>query len=93
MFFLALVFLAIRQAARLEALPYLLHDFACAFLPAATSFDRDIPHAAPLLDPLYLRNWIIRSCSWSIYRTLVPINPLAIRREGPRRTSPSCRGY
>jgi hypothetical protein len=47
MFFPALVFLAIRQAARLQALPYPLHDFAGAFLAAAPSFDRDIPHAGP----------------------------------------------
>jgi hypothetical protein len=48
MFFPAFVFLAIRQAARLQALPYLLHDFTGAFLAAATSFDRDVPIAGPL---------------------------------------------
>jgi len=47
MFFPALVFLAIRQVARLQALPYSLHDFAGPFLAAAPSFDRDSPHAAP----------------------------------------------
>src|SRR5438552_3626288 len=49
MFFPGLVFLAIRQAARLQALPYPLHDFAGAFLAAAPSFDRDSPHAGLLI--------------------------------------------
>jgi hypothetical protein len=49
MFFPGLVFLAIRQAARLQALPYPLHDFAGAFLAAAPSFGRDSPHAGPLI--------------------------------------------
>jgi hypothetical protein len=49
MFFPALVFLAIRQVARLQALPYPLHDFAGAFLAAAPSFDRDLQYAGPLI--------------------------------------------
>ena len=71
--FPALVFLAIRQAARLQALPYPLHDFAGAFLAAAPSFGRESPHAGPLITAkvkkpspqLYLWHWIISSCSWS----------------------------
>ena len=48
-FFPALAFLAIQQVARLQALPYPLHDFAGAFLAAAASFDRDIRHAGLLI--------------------------------------------
>jgi hypothetical protein len=45
MFFPALAFLAIRQVARLQALPYPLHDFAGAFLTTTFSFDRVGQHA------------------------------------------------
>jgi hypothetical protein len=49
MFFPTLVFPPIRQAARLQALPYPLHDFAGAFLAAAPSFGRDLQYAGPLV--------------------------------------------
>jgi hypothetical protein len=47
-FFPALAFLAIRQMAGLQALPYPLHDFAGAFLAAAPSLDPADQHTGPL---------------------------------------------
>jgi hypothetical protein len=48
MFFPGLAFLAIRQVAGLQVLPYPLHDFAGAFLAATPSFDHPPGrHAGP----------------------------------------------
>jgi hypothetical protein len=80
MFFPALAFLAIRQMAGPQALPYPLHDFAGAFLAAAPSFDPADQHAGPLITakvkkPLYLRYWIPQFVLLVNLSKVSPTNP------------------